>query len=95
MKLAAFVSFPIPFAHFLISGYLLMFLDFPGRFESSGVDCTSGHLGCKIRRLKAHLHVKREGTARLETSTGSRLQTKSPVYTYKFCNVPDRKRHGT
>ena len=24
-----------------------------------------------------------------------RFQTKSPVYTYKFCNVPNRKRHGT
>ena len=27
---------------------------------------------CLRRRLKARLHVKREGTARLETSTGSR-----------------------
>ena len=44
-----------------------------------------------MRCLKAHLHVKREGTARLETITSSR---RNLLFT-RTNSVPNRKRHGT
>ena len=44
-------------------------------------------------RFKARLHVKKRSNGSVRKK--HRFQMRSPVYTYKFCNVPKRKRQGS